>query len=119
MLIYGLATGAAGLSTGLAMLIALRFVVGLGLGAEPPVASTLVSGDQHASAVGSWPSSRPSGRSAVLAALIGYFVVPASDNGWRWALFIGIVPAAYALYVRARLPESVRFLENQGRSGRG
>ncbi|HEY9494152.1 MAG TPA: MFS transporter [Intrasporangium sp.] len=118
LLIYGLATGAAGLSTGLAMLIALRFVVGLGLGAELPVASTLVS---------EYAPTRIRGRVVVileafwavgwiLAALIGYFVVPASENGWRWALFIGIVPAAYALYVRARLPESVRFLENKGRT---
>ncbi|HEX6054646.1 MAG TPA: MFS transporter, partial [Intrasporangium sp.] len=105
-------------STGLAMLIALRFVVGLGLGAELPVASTLVS---------EYAPTRIRGRVVVileafwavgwiLAALIGYFVVPASENGWRWALFIGIVPAAYALYVRARLPESVRFLENKGRT---
>src|SRR5690625_5755222 len=43
LLIYGVATGASALSTGLAMLIALRFVVGLGLGAELPVASTLMS----------------------------------------------------------------------------
>jgi putative MFS transporter len=93
-------------------------VVGLGLGAELPVASTLVS---------EYAPTRIRGRVVVLleafwavgwvlAALIGYFVVPASDNGWRWALFIGIVPAAYALYVRAKLPESVRFLENRGRS---
>ena len=43
LLVYGLATGAAALSTGVAMLIVLRFIVGLGLGAELPVASTLVS----------------------------------------------------------------------------
>ena len=118
LLVYGIATGAAGLSTGLAMLIALRFVVGLGLGAELPVASTLVS---------EYAPSRIRGRVVVLleafwavgwilAALIGYFVIPLSDNGWRWALFLGIVPALYALYVRSRLPESVRFLENRGRT---
>ena len=43
LLVYGLATGASALATGLAVLIALRFVVGLGLGAELPVASTLMS----------------------------------------------------------------------------
>jgi putative MFS transporter len=118
LLVYGLATGAAGLSTGLAMLIALRFVVGLGLGAELPVASTLVS---------EYAPARIRGRVVVileafwavgwiLAALIGYFVVPTSADGWRWALFLGIVPAAYALYVRSRLPESVRFLEGRGRT---
>ncbi|MGI5950306.1 MAG: MFS transporter, partial [Brooklawnia sp.] len=43
LLVYGLATGLTAFSTGIAMLIVLRFVVGLGLGAELPVASTLVS----------------------------------------------------------------------------
>lgn len=41
LLVYGLATGASALATGLAMLVVLRFVIGLGLGAELPVASTL------------------------------------------------------------------------------
>jgi putative MFS transporter len=118
LLVYGLATGAAGFSTGLAMLIALRFVVGLGLGAELPVASTLVS---------EYSPSAIRGRMVVileafwavgwiLAALIGYFIVPTSDNGWRWALFLGVVPAAYAAFVRSNLPESVRFLESKGRT---
>src|SRR4051794_529864 len=40
LLIYGLATGASALATGVGALLILRFVVGLGLGAELPVAST-------------------------------------------------------------------------------
>lgn len=117
LLVYGVATGASALSTGLAMLIALRFVVGLGLGAELPVASTLVS---------EFSPRKIRGRMVVLleawwavgwiaAAVIGTFVVAGSDNGWRWALLIGMVPAAYALYVRWGMPESVRFLERKGR----
>lgn len=117
LLIYGLATGAAALSTGVAMLMALRFVVGLGLGAELPVASTLVS---------EFAPKNIRGRIVValeafwalgwiMAALIGYFVIPTSDNGWRWALALGAVPAVYALVVRLGLPESVRFLESKGR----
>lgn len=117
LLIYGLATGAAALSTGIAMLIVLRFIVGLGLGAELPVASTLVSefaprkirGRVVVILEGFWAVGW------IVAALIGYFVVPLSDDGWRWALAIGLVPAAYALFVRFRLPESVRFLESKGR----
>lgn len=117
LLVYGLATGASGLSVGLGMLLALRFVVGIGLGAELPVASTLVS---------EYAPARIRGRVVVAleafwalgwlaAALIGYFVVPTHQDGWRWALFLGTIPAAYALWVRAKLPESVRFLESRGR----
>ena len=117
LLIYGLATGAAALSTGLVMLIVLRFIVGLGLGAELPVASTLVSefaprkirGRVVVILEGFWALGW------ILAALIGYFVIPLSDDGWRWALAVGLLPAAYALVVRFGLPESVRFLESKGR----
>ena len=116
LLIYGLATGASAASTGLVMLLALRFVVGLGLGAELPVASTLMS---------EFAPRKIRGRVVVIleafwafgwiaAALVGYFVVPA-ENGWRWALLIGTVPALWALVVRWKMPESVRFLEQAGR----
>ncbi|ANI94068.1 MFS transporter [Dietzia timorensis] len=117
LLVYGLATGAAALSTGLVMLIALRFLVGLGLGAELPVASTLIS---------EFAPRKIRGRVVVgleafwalgwiLAALIGYFVVPLGDDGWRWALAFGLVPAAYALVIRFGMPESVRYLESRGK----
>lgn len=43
LLVYGIATGASALVTGLAALLVFRFLVGLGLGAELPVASTYVS----------------------------------------------------------------------------
>lgn len=117
LLVYGIATGAAALSTGIAMLIVLRFIVGLGLGAELPVASTLVSefaprsirGRVVVILEGFWAVGW------IMAAVIGYFVVPLSDDGWRWALAIGLVPAAYALVIRFGLPESVRYLESKGR----
>lgn len=117
LLVYGIATGASALATGLGVLIALRFIVGLGLGAELPVASTLIS---------EFAPRKVRGRMVVLleafwaagwiaAAVIGTFVVGASDSGWRWALAIGMVPALYALYVRMALPESVRYLEAKDR----
>lgn len=117
LLIFGLATGAAALSWSVGALLVFRFLIGLGLGAELPVASTLVS---------EFAPARLRGRVVValeafwavgwtLAALIGYFVVPAGDDGWRWALALGAVPALYAVVVRWGLPESVRFLELRGR----
>lgn len=117
LLIYGLATGAAALSASLAMLIVLRFIVGLGLGAELPVASTLVSEFAPRKVRGRVVVALEAFWAAgwILAALIGYFVVPTSDDGWRWALAVGLIPAAYALVIRFGLPESVRFLESKGR----
>ena len=117
LLIYGLATGASALAWSVGSLMALRFLIGLGLGAELPVASTLVS---------EFAPARIRGRVVVIleafwavgwiaAALIGYFVVPVGETGWRWAFAIGAVPALYAIVVRRGLPESVRFLELKGR----
>jgi MFS transporter, putative metabolite:H+ symporter len=117
LLLFGVATGAAALAWSVGALLVFRFLIGLGLGAELPVASTLVS---------EYAPSAVRGRVVVLleafwavgwtlAALIGYLVVPADDDGWRWALALGAVPALYAVAVRWGLPESVRFLELRGR----
>ncbi|GAA4190460.1 MFS transporter [Microbacterium oryzae] len=117
LLVYGIATGASALVGGVGALLVLRFFVGLGLGSELPVASTYVS---------EFAPSRIRGRLVVvleafwavgwtLAALIGTFVVGASDDGWRWAFLLGAVPAVYALIVRWGLPESPRWLESKGR----
>src|SRR3954463_8057834 len=118
LLIFGVATGAAALSWSVGALLVFRFLIGLGLGAELPVASTLIS---------EFAPARVRGRVVValeafwavgwvLAALIGYLLVPRSDAGWRWALALGAVPALYAVAVRRGLPESVRFLEMRGRT---
>ncbi|WP_114856170.1 MFS transporter [Brachybacterium sp. YJGR34] len=117
LLVYGLATGASALALGVGALIVLRFVVGLGLGAELPVASTLMS---------EFAPARIRGRVVVwleafwalgwiLAALVGTFVAASGPTGWRWALAAGLVPALYSLVIRLGTPESVRFLETKGR----
>src|SRR3712207_7381671 len=46
LLVFGVATGAAALAWSVALLIAFRVLIGPGLGAELPVASTLVSEDR-------------------------------------------------------------------------
>lgn len=117
LLIYGVATGASALVGSLAALLALRFVVGLGLGAELPVASTLIS---------EFAPKKIRGRVVVwleafwavgwiAAAIIGTFVVGSSDDGWRWGLAIGMAPAIFSIAVRWGMPESVRYLLSAGR----
>lgn len=117
LLVYGIATGASALVGSLAALLALRFVVGLGLGAELPVASTLIS---------EFAPKKIRGRVVVwleafwalgwiAAAVIGTFVVGSSDDGWRWGLAIGMAPAVFSIVVRWGMPESVRYLMSSGR----
>lgn len=117
LLVFGLASGASALVGGVAALLVLRFFVGLGLGAELPVASSYMS---------EFAPARIRGRVIVIleafwaigwiaSALIGYLVVPLSDNGWRFAFLIGAIPAVYAFVVRWGLPESPRWLASRGR----
>ncbi|WP_219472324.1 MFS transporter [Nonomuraea rhizosphaerae] len=51
----------------------------------------------------------------VMAALIGRFIVPTMDNGWRVAQLLTAVPVLMLLWWRRSLPESPRFLLQQGR----
>ena len=118
LVIFGVANGVMALAWSLPVLLVARFVIGLGLGAELPVASTLVS---------EFSPAKHRGRMIVLlesfwavgwivAAMIGFFVIPfTGDWGWRWALLIGALPLFYAIVMRVHIPESVRFLEAQGR----
>ncbi|QOR48478.1 MFS transporter [Trueperella pecoris] len=116
LLVYGLATGASALAGSVVVLMIFRFIVGIGLGAELPVASTFVS---------EFAPRKIRGRVIVwleafwalgwiAAALIGYFVVAPYGEGWRWGLLIGAVPALYALVIRLHTRESVRFQELRG-----
>lgn len=111
LLIFSIASGLSALATGFAVLCALRFVTGFGLGGELPVASTLVSESVPA---------KERGRAVVLlesfwalgwiaAAVIAYFVIP--EYGWRTAFAIGALPALYALYLRRAIDDSPRFAE--------
>ena len=115
LLVYSIATGLTALVWGYGALLVLRFVTGLGLGGELPVASTLVA---------EVAPTKQRGRMLVLlesfwaygwilAALIGYLVIP--EYGWRVAFLIGALPALYVLVLRRNLPESPRYLLRKGR----
>ncbi|MDT0168484.1 MFS transporter [Pseudarthrobacter sp. BRE9] len=49
------------------------------------------------------------------AALIGRFIVPMGEDGWRWAQVVTAVPILLLLWWRRSLPESPRFLISRGR----
>ncbi|MDR2244265.1 MAG: MFS transporter, partial [Burkholderiales bacterium] len=115
LLLFSIASGLSAFSVSLAMLLFLRFFIGLGLGGELPVTSTLVSESVQAHERGKvivlvesfWALGW------ILAALIAYFVIPTiPDYGWRVALLIGALPALYAVYLRRNLPDSPRYLSH-------
>lgn len=109
LVIFSIASGLSAMATTLTIFMILRFFIGMGLGGELPVASTLVSESVA-------PNER--GRVVVLlesfwavgwllAALISYFVIP--HYGWRVALVLTAIPAIYAIYLRLHLPDSPQF----------
>ncbi|MFV0939761.1 MFS transporter [Bacillus thuringiensis] len=109
LLLFSIGSGLTALTTTLAMFLVLRFVIGMGLGGELPVASTLVSESVEAHERGKivvllesfWAGGW------LIAALISYFVIP--KYGWEIAMVLSAVPALYALYLRWNLPDSPRF----------
>jgi len=114
LVIFSVASGLSALTTTFVLFLILRFFVGMGLGGELPVASTLVSESVPAKErgrvvvllesfwAGGW----------LLGAIISYFVIPAEFwpiEGWRVALLLTAIPAFYALYIRLHLPDSPQF----------
>lgn len=109
LLLFSIGSGLTALTTTLAMFLVLRFLIGMGLGGELPVASTLVSESVKAHERGKivvllesfWAGGW------LIAALISYFVIP--KYGWEVAMILSAIPALYALYLRWNLPDSPRF----------
>ena len=118
LLLFSVGSGLTALVSTLGALLVLRFFIGMGLGGELPVASTLVAESVE---------SHERGRIVVLlesfwafgwlaAALIAYFIIP--DYGWRVAMAISALPAFYAIYLRWSLPDSPRFAQLQSRENK-
>lgn len=109
LLLFSLCSGASAFTTSLTVFLILRFLIGMGLGGELPVASTLVSESVPADSRGRTVVLLESFWAVgwLLAAVISYFIIP--ELGWRWALILSTLPALYALYLRIHLPDSPRF----------
>jgi putative MFS transporter len=105
LLLFSVASGLTALTTTLWAFLCLRFLIGLGLGGELPVTTTLVSE--------SVPIEKR-GRMVVLlesfwavgwlvAAVISYFIIP--KYGWQVAMILTALPALYVFYLRKQLPD--------------
>jgi putative MFS transporter len=107
-------------STSAAMLIATRFIAGIGIGAEPPLVDAYLS---------EFLPARQRGRYTAVAYTFGFLGVPAVGflarvlvplqpagiDGWRWLFVAGSLGGAIVWWLRRALPESPRWLESAGR----
>ncbi|GAA2868849.1 MFS transporter [Streptosporangium fragile] len=116
IVIWGLASLGLVFAWNLPSLLTFRFVLGVGMGAEFPVAAALVAefmpasrrGRYAALLEGAWPIG------FVVAGALAYLIVPAS--GWRTFFALQACLALWALVVRRGVPESPRWLASRGLS---
>jgi putative MFS transporter len=102
------------LSQSVTMFVILRLIVGFGMGAEYPIAQSMLSefvpsshrGRYLALLEGFWPLG------FILAGVLAWLILPV--GGWRWVLVAAGIPGLYLLWVRRKLPESARWYEIKG-----
>ena len=116
LMIFGLASLAAAFAPDMTWLNAIRFIMGLGLGAEIVVGYSTLTEFVPPQTRGRWLAFMAflvvSGLPAT--ALLGYLIIP--NFGWRPMFIIAGVGALVVWYLRKSLPESPRWLEAQGRT---
>jgi putative MFS transporter len=116
LMIFGLASLAAAFAPDMQTLNILRFVMGLGLGAEIVVGYSTLTEFVPPKSRGRWlafmaflvVSGLP------VTTLLGNLIIP--NFGWRPMFAIAGVGSLIVWYLRKALPESPRWLESQGRS---
>lgn len=117
--VFSVLSVACALAWNLEALTVARLLQGIGLGAEVPIAATLVS---------EYAPARGRGRAVMLyqaifawgafaAPLVGLvvFALVSPTIGWRVLFILGLLPLAIVLVARRALPESVRWLTAKGR----
>ncbi|MFK2826654.1 MFS transporter [Bacillus sp. B190/17] len=117
LVIYCLATLASAFASQWEHFFWLRVIAGFGTGGESailaPYLAELIASKYRGKYIGALTGFHSFGY--VAAAIIAYFVIPMSDNGWRIAIFITALPIFLVIYWRRVLPESPRWLESTGR----
>ncbi|MGP3989857.1 MFS transporter [Streptomyces sp. 3N207] len=100
------------------LMVALRFIIGVALGADYAIGSALLS---------EWLPTAQRGRvmgmlimawfvGATAAYVVGYTLINVVDSGaWRWALGSAAIPAVAFIIARIGTPESPRWLASCGR----
>lgn len=115
LVLFGVMSVAAAFAPTMAWLIACRFVMGIGLGAEIVVGYATMGEFVPPAKRGKWGAVLFFlATSALLVSnVVSYFVIP--TLGWRWMFGIAGVGGLAVWLMRKQMPESPRWLESVGR----
>lgn len=115
--LYCIMTMVAALAPNFIVFVLARVLAGVGTGAESviiaPYLSEFIPPKRRGWFIGSLAGFFSFG--FVGAALIGRFIIPSFDDGWRYAQMLTAMPIIMLLWWRRSLPESPRFLISKGR----
>jgi putative MFS transporter len=108
----------AGVSFNFDSLFIFRLILGVAIGADYAISTTIISefspvktrGKLLATNVSAWWVG------SAVAYTIGFLLLPLGQEAWRYMFAIGIIPAAIVLVFRLSVPESARWLAKSGRS---
>ncbi len=120
LLFFVVFAGLSAVAWSVTSLIVFRFLLGIGIGADYPVSSTYITENMP---------TRLRGRMLVggfgfqalgmlAGAVVGVVILKLYPDvsAWRWILGFAVIPAVIILLFRLTLPESPRWLINQGRN---
>jgi putative MFS transporter len=114
LIVFGVASLASAVAPNMTTLIALRFLMGLGLGAEVVVGYSMMAEFFPARIRGRWSGMMCTLVTAGLpvSAFLAWLLVP--TFGWRIMFLLGAVGSFVAWFLRRELPESPRWLVVMG-----
>ncbi len=100
-------------------LAALRFLIGVAVGADYPIATSLLTEFSPRKYRGAMMGLLASGwyAGAVIAGIVGYLLLNTGPDAWRWMLGSAAIPALILVAGRWGTPESPRWLASKGRTG--
>lgn len=106
-----------GFAWSLTSLLVLRFILGVGVGADYPVSATYLMEflpRARRGRISVWVFALWMGGAAV-SSIVGLALLPLGEHAWRFMLASGAVPALGILWLRKNLPESPRWYLRRGR----
>ena len=114
--IFGLASIAAAFAPSMAVLIGLRFIIGIGLGAEIVVGYATLTEFVPATSRGRWIGLLAviTNFSLFASSMVGLWVIP--NFGWRYMFGLVGILAMFVWFLRKSMPESPRWLAANGRA---